>query len=205
NILESVYKYSHQSKIFLSGSGLQFVNRELPISENDPFEARDAYSISRIQSVYAARYFRKLGLKTYVGYFFNHDSPLRSERHVNQKIVQSIKRIAAGSDEIIELGDVSVRKEFTFAGDTVEAIWRLVNNEQIFESVIGSGKAYSIADWLDSCCKYYTLDWKKFVRLVPGFVPEYKILVSDPATLQSLGWAAQVEIDELAKMMLNYK
>ena len=70
NILEAVKNYSPASKVFISGSGLQFVNNNQPIKETDPFEARDPYSISRIQSVYAARYFRRLGLKVYVGYFF---------------------------------------------------------------------------------------------------------------------------------------
>src|SRR6266404_9491300 len=72
NILEAVYRNSPETKVFISGSGLQFRNENRPIKESDPFEARDAYSVSRIQSVYAARYFRSLGIKTYVGYFFNH-------------------------------------------------------------------------------------------------------------------------------------
>ena len=146
NILESVKLYSPQTKVFISGSGLQFKNSGQPISETNEFEARDAYSVSRIQSVYAARYYRSFGLKIYIGYFFNHDSALRTERHVNQKIVAAVKRIANGSNETIELGNISVKKEFTFAGDTAKAIWLLVNNSTVFETVIGSGKAYSIED-----------------------------------------------------------
>ena len=72
NILEAVKNYSSHTKVFISGSGLQFKNENRPIKETDEFEARDAYSVSRIQSVYAARYFGSLGLKAYVGYFFNH-------------------------------------------------------------------------------------------------------------------------------------
>lgn len=204
NILESVKLYSPQTKVFISGSGLQFKNSGQPISETNEFEARDAYSVSRIQSVYAARYFRSFGLKIYIGYFFNHDSALRTERHVNQKIVAAVKRIASGSNETIELGNISVKKEFTFAGDTAKAIWLLVNNSTVFETVIGSGKAYSIEDWLTICFNYFKLDWKKSVTTKSDFKPEYDILVSDPTTLLKLGWQQTVSVEALAKMMIEH-
>jgi GDPmannose 4,6-dehydratase len=204
NILESVKLFSPTSKVFISGSGLQFKNEGKPIKETDAFEARDPYSVARIQSVYAARYYRSLGVKTYVGYFFNHDSPLRSERHVNQKIVAAVKRISSGTDEKIELGDITVKKEFTFAGDTAQAIWTLIKNEAVYETVIGSGKAYSIEDWLNICFGYFNLDWKSHVKTNDSFKSEYTILVSDPSTLFGLGWKQQVEIDALAKMMIEF-
>lgn len=205
NILEAVYKFSKHTKIFISGSGLQFLNKGLPISEKNPFEANDPYSVSRIQSVYAARYFRKLGVQTYVGYFFNHDSPLRSEKHVNQKIVKAVNRISSGANEIIELGDISVRKEFSFAGDIVDAIFMLVNNDKVFETVIGSGIAYTIEEWLTICFRYYGLDWQKHIKIKTDYIADYKTLVSDPYTLFSLGWNPLVDFESLAKMMLKFK
>src|SRR5690606_4581949 len=104
---------------------LQFKNENKPIKETDPFEARDAYSVSRIQSVYAARYFKNIfDLKVYVGYFFNHDSPMRSERHIAKKISTAARRIQKGSNEKLSIGDLSVIKEWTYAGDVVEGIWQ---------------------------------------------------------------------------------
>jgi GDPmannose 4,6-dehydratase len=160
NILEAVKNFSPLSKVFISGSGLQFVNRNQPIRETDEFEARDPYSVSRIQSVYAARYFRRLGIRTYVGYFFNHDSPRRSERHMAKKITEAVKRIAAGSTEQLEIGDSSVIKEWTYAGDVVSGIWTLVQQDAVFEANIGSGKGYSIEDWLQVCFDLKGKDWK---------------------------------------------
>ncbi len=203
NILESVYKYSPQSKIFFSGSGLQFVNNGKPISENDPFEAKSPYSVARIQSVYAARYYKELGVQTYIGYFFNHDSPLRSERHINQKIAMAAKRIAGGSKEIIEIGDTTVKKEFSFAGDIMKAVWILIQNDSVYECVIGSGKAHSIEEWLNVCFQYYNLDWKLFVSNNFSFKKEYDVLVSNPATIFSLGWKPALDINDLADLMLN--
>jgi GDPmannose 4,6-dehydratase len=103
NILEAVKNFSPLTKVFISGSGLQFVNNDQPIKETDAFDARDAYSVSRIHTVYAARYYRLLGLKVYVGYFFNHDSPRRTERHMAKKITEAVKRIANGSHEKLEI------------------------------------------------------------------------------------------------------
>lgn len=205
NILESVKLFSPNTRVFISGSGLQFKNVDKPIKETDEFEAKDSYSVSRIQSVYAARYYRSLGIKTYVGYFFNHDSPLRSERHVNQKIVAAVKRISNGSDEKIELGNINVKKEFTFAGDTAQAIWTLTKSDTVYETVIGSGKAYSIEEWLNICFGYFNLDWKSYVKINDSFKSEYNILVSEPSTLFDLGWKQQVEMDALAKMMIEFK
>lgn len=203
NILEAVFRYSLNSKVFLSGSGLQFVNKELPISEKDPFDASSAYCVARIQSVYAARYYRTLGLKIYIGYFFNHDSPLRTDRHINQKIIATIKKIITGSNEVIEIGDLNTKKEFNFAQDLMEAIWVLVNQDEIFEAVIGSGNAYSIKDWIQICFDKVQIDWKKYVVEKNNFISEYKILVSDPSTIYSLGWKPKVDIYKLAEIMLS--
>ena len=203
NILEAVYRFSPHTRVFLSGSALQFQNNGLPIGESDPFAATSPYAVARIQSVYAARYYRQLGLKAYVGYFFNHDSPLRSERHVNQKIIMAARRIAAGSKERLEIGDITVKKEFSYAGDIVKAVWALVNNDEVFECVIGSGKAYSIEDWMELCFRRFGLDWKSFVSFNTQFKKEYEVLVSDPATIFSLGWRPEKNFEELADLMIN--
>jgi GDPmannose 4,6-dehydratase len=203
NILEAVKQFSPHTKVFISGSGLQFLNTGNPIKETDPFVANDAYSISRIQSVYAARYFRSLGVKTYVGYFFNHDSPLRSERHVTKMISEAAKRIAAGSNEKLEIGDMSVVKEWSFAGDIVEGIWLLVNQDKIFEANISSGEGHSIQEWVKECFEIIGKDYKDYVVENNNFKSSYKKLVSDNSLIKSLGYSADVTFSELAKMMIR--
>lgn len=204
NILESARLYSPSARIFLSGSALQFRNEGLPINEHTAFEADSPYAVARIQSAYAARYYRKaFGLRVYFGYFFNHDSRFRTEQHVNQKIAKAAKRISLGSKEKLVLGNIEVQKEFNFAGDVVEAIWILVNQEEISEAVIGSGKAYRILDWLTYCFEQAGLNWRDSVVLQENFIPQYQILVSDPKLMMSLGWRPTTDIYQLANMMLN--
>jgi GDPmannose 4,6-dehydratase len=203
NILEAVYQYSRSSKVFLSGSAVQFENDGTPIDEATPFAALSPYAVSRIHSVYAGRYYRRLGLKIYVGYFFNHDSPRRTAQHINQKIAGFVKKVALGESGKLEIGNLSVRKEFNFAGDVVEAVWRLVDQENVFEAVIGSGRAYSIEDWLDLCFARIDKDWRQYVTIKEGFVSEYQVLVSNPALIKSLGWQPEVDIEQLARMMME--
>ncbi len=202
NILEAVKVYSPATRVFLSGSGLQFINKGLPIKETDEFAATSAYAVSRIQSVYAARYYRSYGINAYFGYFFNHESPLRPERHMSKKIACAVQRIGNGSSEKIEIGDISVKKEWAFAGDIVNGIFTLVQQDEIFEATIGSGQAYSIEEWLEACFGLIGQNWKDSVIIKDNFKAEYNVLVSDPSTLNSLGWQPEVSFSSLAKMMV---
>lgn len=204
NILESVKCHCPFSKVFLSGSAMQFKNEGLPIDEKTPFHASSSYSVARIHSVYAGRYYRDtFGLQIYIGYFFNHDSPLRSEQHVNQKIIMAVKRIIKGSNEKLELGNLDVRKEFNFAGDMVEAVWTLVNQTKVYEAVIGSGNTHSIKDWTDYSFRCINRNWQDYVIVNNKFVTEYNILVSNPSLIKSLGWEKKVGFCQLADMMIG--
>lgn len=203
NILEATYRQSIHSKVFIAGSGVQFHNDGNPISENNLFEASSAYAVARIQSVYAARYYRSKGVKAYVGYLFHHESPLRKLDHVSQKVVQAAKRIAQGSHEKLKIGNIWVEKEWTFAGDVVRGIMTLVEQDQVFEATIGSGQAYTIKDWIALCFSMLNLDWVQYVEEQKEFKPEYNRLVSDPSKMHSLGWQSQVTLQELASMMID--
>lgn len=203
NILDSATRHTPNARIFLCGSGLQFKNTGNPISENDIFEARDAYSVARIQSVYLARYYRLLGAKVYIGYFFNHDSPLRTERHVNQKIASAIKRIATGSREKLLIGNMKVMKEFSFARDIMQAVWLLVNQDVISEVVVGSGIAYSIEDYAKACFSRVNLNYLDHVEEEEGFSPDYKILISSPKLIMNLGWSPKFDFNGLIDIMMR--
>lgn len=206
NILEASYRHSPHSRIFLSGSAMQFRNNNLAINESTEFHASSPYSVARIQSVYAGRYFReKHNLKVYVGYFFNHDSPLRNEHHVNQKIVRAAQRIANGSKEVLEIGNIKVQKEFNFAGDMMEAVWCLVNQNNEFELVLGSGKPYSIEYWLELCFEKLNLNWQNHIQINEKFVAEYEKLYCNPCKLLKICSSPLLTIEQLANLMMMSK
>lgn len=204
NILENSRIYCPNVKIFLSGSALQFKNVNKPINEKTAFYATSAYSVSRIHVTYLARYYRsKFNLNVYIGYLFNHDSPLRTEQHINKRISEAVKRIKNGSNEKIEIGDLNAKKEFNFAGDIIEAIWILVNQNKVYEAVIGSGKAYSIKNFIVSCFKKINKDWGKYVVIKNDFIPEYKVLVSNPKLIKSIGWKPKMDFQKLIDIMME--
>ncbi|MHB1097281.1 MAG: GDP-mannose 4,6-dehydratase [Gemmatimonadaceae bacterium] len=203
NVLEAVHRWHRGCRVFLAGSGVQFENHGLPIHETDPFEASSSYAVERIHAVYAARYFRGLGVSVYVGYLFHHESPLRKPGHVSQRVVLAARRIAAGSDETLEMGDITVEKEWGFAGDIAEGMATLVHQDQIFEAVIGTGHGHSIEEWLSLVFEAVGQNWRAHVKLQEGFRPEYARLISRPATMHSLGWKPKVGLAELATLMVR--
>ena len=203
NVLEAVKRWAPECKVFITGSGVQFENSGEPIDENTPFDHKSSYAAVRNYSVFLARYYRTMGVRVYVGYLFHHESPMRKPNHVSQMIVQAVNRISLGNNEMITLGDVSVQKEWTFAGDVAEGILTLVDQNTVYEAVIGSGIAFTIQDWLEACFALIGRDWKKYVEIREGFIPEYERLVSNPATINSLGWRPKVGLNELARMMLQ--
>jgi GDPmannose 4,6-dehydratase len=204
NILEAVRCYASGAKTFFAGSALQFQNSGQPIDESTPFFAGSAYSAQRIGSVYMARYFRDAyGVDAYVGYFFHHDSPRRASHHVAQKVAMAARAIRSGNLRRLEMGCLDVSKEWTFAGDSMEAVWRLVNQDVHHEVVIGSGEAHSIRDWVDACFGRLGLETEEFVVEDKSYVPEYRRVVSNPARLRSIGWSASVSFSDLAGMMVG--
>jgi GDPmannose 4,6-dehydratase len=203
NVLEATAKHVPQARVFIAGSGVQFENTGAPIDEDAPFAATSAYAVARIQSVYAARYYRGRGLRTYVGYLFHHESPRRGPGHLSREIAQAALRIAGGGHETLEIGDPTVVKEWTFAGDTVEGILALVTQDEVTEAVIGSGEGHSVEEWLDACFSRVGLKWREHVHGKPGFRAEYPKLLSRPARLRGLGWQPRVAFEDLAAMMMT--
>jgi GDPmannose 4,6-dehydratase len=203
NILEAVYRQGLPARVLLCGSGVQFANDGSPISEQTPFAASSPYAVARIQSVYAARYYRSLGVRAYVAYLFHHESPRRPPDHVSQRIAGAARRIRDGSTEVLEIGDLSVAKEWNFAGDVVRGMLTLLEQESVCEAVIGSGETHTIQEWVEACFGLAGLDWKQHVRQPGGFVAEYKTLRSNPALIRSLGWQPRVGFQELARLMMQ--
>jgi len=203
NILEAVHREWRSARVLLCGSGVQFQNYGTPISEETPFAATSPYAVARIHAVYAARYYRTLGIQAYVAYLFHHESPKRPPDHLTQRIVRVAQRIHNGSSEVLDIGDLSVEKEWTFAGDVVNGMLTLLDQDATFEAVIGSGETHSIQDWVSTCFALAGLDWTQHVRQREGFVPEYPRLCSNPARIRALGWRPGISFTALAEMMMH--
>jgi GDPmannose 4,6-dehydratase len=118
-------------------------------------------------------------------------------------IALAAQHIASGVQKEISLGDISVVKEWTFAGDTMRAVLCLVEQDDVFEAVIGSGQGHSVQEWLEQCFSGVGLSWQDHVKTKDGFLAEYKTLLSRPTRIMSLGWQPSVSFPVLAQMMMS--
>lgn len=195
-LLEAVRQVVPTCRVFLPGSAYQFKNYGAPIHENDSRESKSIYCAAREYAYQMAKIYRDMGVAVYWGYLFHHESPRRSPAHISQKIAQAAKR-----RQMIEIGDPSVVKEWTWAGDTMEAAWMLVNQDRIWEANIGSGVGHSIADFARLCFFEKGLDWQQFVKENPAYESSFRSLTANPERIHSLGWSPRHDLQYLAHEM----
>jgi GDPmannose 4,6-dehydratase len=205
NILESAETYTPNAKIFLASSGLIFKNSGAPIKDDDEHVAQTAYTLTRIEAVHIARYYRQRGRNIFIGYLFNHESHLRHPDSIARKVARSVAKIHLGIDKSIVVGNASVIKEWMWAGDAVEAILKFVNQNEVFELCIGDGVGRSIRDYSDACCKAIGISSDDYLYEIPNYAVETPILVSNSSKIHSLGWQPQMNLAALAKHMVRYE
>lgn len=204
NILESARIVCPHARIFITGSALQFENNGQGIHEEFPLVNSSIYATQRNCSLQLARLYRKeFGLLVYFGYLFHHDSPFRSDNHIASKIINygvAIKKNKIGS---IELLNPLFEKEWTFSGDTMEAVQMLMEQETIFEAVIGSGNPFSIKDWGVLCFDMLGLQFEKHLNYSNQNNWRHERIFCQPRLIYSLGWSPKVGFRELAQLMLK--
>lgn len=198
NLLEAVREHAPNARVFIAGSAYQFRNTGEPIRETDPWEPRSVYAAARCYANLLARIYRDRGLRVYFGYFFHHESPIRKARHISHQIAE-----AARTGTPIEIGNLNVRKEWTFAGDVANAIWHLVTQDSVTEANIGTGDGRTIQEFAEVCYGAANLDWRKFVKPREGFVSDFQSMTCDPARIFSTGWRPKTSLHDLARMMVH--
>ena len=203
SVLESADRYSPDSNIFLASSGLVFKNIGQPIKESDEYVTNTAYAMARLEALQVARYYRHRGRKVFVGFLFNHESPMRTSESVARKIASSVAEIYLGLQKTMAIGNANVVKEWMWAGDAVSAMVHLVNQNNIFEACIGDGIGRTVRDYAVACCETVGISLDDYLVEIPNYQVEYSILVSDSTKIRSLGWAPEVNMRSLAKLMVE--
>lgn len=201
-LLEAVEHNCKDARVLVVGSGLQFRRCNNAIGEDEPLDHSSPYVLSRNYSLFATRYYRDRGLKTFFAYLFNHDSPRRGSNHLNMKVAEHAVRAAHGDSAKLGIGDLAAVKEFAYAGDITEALWALINQDKVTECVVGSGVGHSVQEWVECCYGYVGLDWRDHIFKDSNYVTPYTRLVSSPKTIMSLGWRPKVDISELCRLMM---
>jgi GDPmannose 4,6-dehydratase len=184
-----------------------FGNAKDPADENTPFRPRSPYAVAKAAAYWAvANYREAYGLFACSGILFNHESPLRPERFVTQKIAAHAWRIAQGSKERLNLGNMDVVRDWGWAPEYVEAMWLMLQQDDPQDFVIATGQSHSLKDFTAKTFAAAGLDWRDHVDSTPGLYRPLDIKISraDPAKAgKLLGWKAKMAMPEVARAMVE--
>ncbi|MHB1173489.1 MAG: GDP-mannose 4,6-dehydratase [Lacisediminihabitans sp.] len=195
-------------KFYQAGSSEMFGAAAPPQSESTPFYPRSPYGVSKLAAHwYGVNYREAYGLFICNGILFNHESPRRGETFVTRKITRAVGRIRAGLQKELVLGNLDAKRDWGFAGDYVDAMWRMLQHPVPGDYVVATGEAYSVREFLDESFSYAELDWHEFVRQDPQYFRQTEVdfLQGDSTRAREvLGWMPRVTFRELVRMMVDH-
>lgn len=209
NLLETIRLYHPKTRFYHSASSEMFGGDiERPYSETDLFHPRSPYAVGKAAAHWAIVNYRE----TYDVYgcssiLFNHESLLRSERFVTRKIAATVARIKAGIADKLVLGDLSIKRDWGYAPEYVEAMWQMLQQNVPEDYVIATGEAHGLREFVEMAFDEAGLDWHKYVITDPAFFRpnEVRCSVGNPSKANNrLGWKARTRFYELVKLMVRH-
>ena len=206
NLLEAVRFTNKKIRIYNAGSGEAFGDTGTePADEKTAFRPRSPYAVAKAAGFWqVANYREAYDLFACTGLLFNHESSLRPERFVTQKIINGAKEIAAGNLENIVLGNLEITRDWGWAPEYVEAMWRMLQDSNPDDYVIATGVSHTLKQFVEKAFESYGLDWKKYVRVDESFFRPLDINMSRASPEKAkikLGWQAKVDLDGVIEKM----
>lgn len=210
NLLEAIRFMGEPIKLYNAGSSECFGDSsQQPADENTPFRPRSPYAVAKAAAFWqVANYREAYGLYACSGILYNHESPLRPERFVTQKIVAAACRIARGSQEQLQLGNISIVRDWGWAADYVEAMYLMLQQAQADDYVIATGESCALSDFIAQAFACVGLDWRDRVVSDASLLRPTDIAVgrANPTKAKKkLGWQAQHKVKEVVEMMVQAK
>jgi len=207
-LLEGIRFLNRDIRLYNAGSSESFGDTgNTPANEQTPFRPRSPYAVAKSAAFWqVANYREAYGLSACSGILFNHESPLRPERFVTQKIVRAAFRIAAGSNERLTLGRLDIQRDWGWAPEYVEAMWQMLQQPQPEDFVIATGETHSLQDFVAEAFAAVNLDWRDHVDTDPALMRPSDISISraDPSSAKAkLGWQAQTRMTGVVKKMVE--
>jgi GDPmannose 4,6-dehydratase len=207
-LLEAIRFCDKGIRLYNAGSSECFGDTNgKPANEQTSFRPRSPYGVAKATSIWeVANYREAYGLYACSGILFNHESPIRSDRFVTQKIVRSACRIASGGDERLSLGRLDIQRDWGWAPEYVEAMWKMLQMQNPEDIVIATGETNSLEQFVDIVFETLGLNWKKHVDVDQSLIRPSDITISraNPAKATSLlGWTAKIHMTEMIAHMIN--
>ncbi len=190
-----------------SSSELFGLVQEVPQKETTPFHPRSPYAVAKLYGYWAAVNYREAyGMHASNGILFNHESPRRGPTFVTRKITMAAARIKMGLQNALYLGNIAAKRDWGFAGDFVEGMWRIVQQDVSGDFVLATGETHSVREFCEEAFGLLDLDWGSFVKHDERYVrpSEVDLLLGDASKARTvLGWTPKVTFKELVRMMVE--
>jgi GDPmannose 4,6-dehydratase len=207
-ILEAI-RLVHPAAKFYQASSSEMFGRvtETPQRESTPFYPRSPYGVAKVYGHWiTVNYRESYNLYAVSGILFNHESPRRGIEFVTRKVTDGAARIKLGLARELRLGNLDARRDWGYAGDYVDAIWRMLQQPSPQDYVVGTGRTHSVRDLVEAAFGHVGLDWRKHVVTDPKYIrpAEVDLLQADPSKARrELGWSPRVGFKELVAMMVD--
>jgi GDPmannose 4,6-dehydratase len=207
-LLDAVRDLGLKTRVYQAGSSEMFgLVQETPQTERTPFHPRSPYAVAKVYGHWmAVNYRESYGLHVSNGILFNHESPRRGENFVTRKITMSVAAIKQGRAKELRLGNLDAKRDWGYAKDYVEAMWRILQRERPDDYVIATGETHSVREFCQEAFACVGLDWQDFVQVDPKYFrpAEVDILLGDASKARrDLGWTPRVTFKDLARLMVE--
>ena len=207
-MLEAMKKAAPKARFYQASSSEMFGKVvEVPQKEDTPFYPRSPYGVAKVYGHWiTVNYRESFGLYAVSGILFNHESPRRGLEFVTRKVTDAVARIKLGLGTEVRLGNLDSRRDWGFAGDYVDAMWRMLQQDEPDDYVIGTGHTCSVRDLCEAAFSHVGLDYQEYVKQDPKFFrpAEVDLLVADPSKAsEKLGWQPKVTFKQLVEMMVD--
>ena len=206
-LLEALRVSEVPARFYQASSSEMFGATPPPQNEETPFYPRSPYAAAKLYSYWMVRNYREAyGLFACNGILFNHESPRRGETFVTRKITMGVARIAAGLQDELYLGNLDARRDWGYAPEYTEAMWRMLQADEPTDYVVATGTSYSVGDFVRMAFEHAGLDWEKHVRFDPRYLRPTEVddLIGDATRAKDiLGWQPETFTPDLVKIMVD--
>jgi len=206
-VRESQQRTGEEIRFYQAGSSEMYgLVQEVPQTEKTPFYPRSPYACAKVYAHWqTVNYRESYGLFACNGILFNHESPRRGETFVTRKITRAIARIVAGQQKKLYLGNLDAKRDWGYAQDYVEAMWRMLQQPEPDDYVVATGETHSVREFLTEAFRCVNLNWEEYVEIDPRYFrpAEVELLIGDASKArQKLGWQPAVTFAGLVKLMV---
>jgi GDPmannose 4,6-dehydratase len=205
-LLEAIRSSGVDARFYQASSSEMYGSSPPPQSETTPFHPRSPYGVSKVAAYWITVNYREAyGMYCCNGILFNHESPRRGETFVTRKITRALARIQAGLQEKLYLGNLDAKRDWGYAGDYTDAMWRMLQAPEPDDYVIATGAMHSVREFLERAAAHLGVDWERHVAIDPRYFRPAEVdeLRGDPTRARErLGWEATVGFEELVQLMV---